>query len=398
MTDPNRPIRIAHVSDTHLGYRTLNKLDPVTNRNQRSVDIEEAFERAIDDILRRDVDLIIHSGDVFQHTRPSWHSLREFIYQMRRLEMLNVPIIVIGGNHDTPRLRTGGSVFTVLDLALPGTTFVAGYEEKLLPYDDLNLSVMAVPHGALTNPDPVLPVIAPGKRNILISHGFVPGLKVSMTGEPGEQEVDELLVDGGFDYVALGHYHVAGQVRGNAWYAGATERMGFGDLDVNPGYNLVTLGDPGATPEVEHIDLPARPMVRLKPVHGDDKEPREIADRVLGQLRDLNQPAAMTRVELKGVARPERREVESILRRESPALVWHVQVVTEQQWLAPNQDETGIEGIGDLRAMFAEFVAGRKGTYYDDEFARALLERGDRALAEAIQAAESRVPDDGNPA
>lgn len=398
MSDANRPIRIAHFSDTHLGYRALTKLDPVANRNQRSVDIELAFERAIDDILRQGVDFIIHSGDVFQHTRPSWHSLREFIYQMRRLDLLNVPIIVIGGNHDTPRLRTGGSVYSVLDLALPRITFVAGYEEKLLPFDDLALSVMAVPHGALTNPDPVLPVIAPGKRNILISHGFVPGMKISQTGEPGEQEVDELLVDGDFDYVALGHYHVAGQVRGNAWYAGSTERMGYGDIDVTPGYNLVTLGAPGHPPAVEHIDLPARPMIRLKPVHGDGKEPREIADRVLDQLRKLDQPDAMTRIELKATARPERREVESILRRESPAFIWNVQAVSDQQWLAANPDEGTIEGIGDLRAMFAEFVASRKGTHYDDEFSRALLERGDRALAEAIQAAESRVPDDGTPA
>jgi DNA repair exonuclease SbcCD nuclease subunit len=398
MTDSNRPLRIAHFSDTHLGYRALTKLDPVANRNQRSVDIEEAFERAIDEIMRRDVDLIIHSGDVFQHTRPSWHTLREFIFQMRRLASLGVPIIVIGGNHDTPRLRTGGSAFSVLDLALPGITFVAGYEEKLLTYDDLNLSVMAVPHGALTNPDPVLPLIAPGKRNILISHGFVPGMKVSQTGEPGEQEVDELLVDSDFDYVALGHYHVAGQVRGNAWYAGSTERMGYGDIDVTPGYNLVTLGAPGETPAVEHIDLPGRPMIRLKPVHGDDKEPREIADRILDHLRALNQPDAMTRVELKETARPERREVESILRRESSPFVWNVQVISDQQWLAANSDEGTIEGIGDLRAMFAEFVASRKGTHYDDEFARALLERGDRALTEAILAAESRAPDDGTPA
>src|SRR5690349_10577783 len=114
MTDS---IRIAHISDTHLGYRALHKLDPTTGRNQRTVDFEHAFERAIDDILRRRVDGVIHGGDVFHHTRPTWQALRHFIQQMRRLEDAGIPVLVIGGNHDTPRIRTGGSAYSVLELA-----------------------------------------------------------------------------------------------------------------------------------------------------------------------------------------------------------------------------------------------------------------------------------------
>ncbi len=60
--------------------------------------------------------------------------------------------------------------------------------------------------------------------------------------EPGEEEVDETLLPPDFDYIALGHYHVRGQPRPNAWYAGSTERFGFGDEPVKPGYLLVELG------------------------------------------------------------------------------------------------------------------------------------------------------------
>jgi DNA repair exonuclease SbcCD nuclease subunit len=58
-------VRIAHISDTHLGYTRYAKLCPETNRNQREVDVQEAYGRAVDEILERDVDLVIHSGDVF---------------------------------------------------------------------------------------------------------------------------------------------------------------------------------------------------------------------------------------------------------------------------------------------------------------------------------------------
>src|SRR5688572_31259885 len=113
---PGRPIRIAHLADTHLGYRALYRADPNTGRNQRAVDVEHAYARAIADILTRDIDLVIHAGDVFHHTRPSWQAMRAFLIETRRLDRAGLPAVVIAGNHDTPRLRTSGSAFSVLSL------------------------------------------------------------------------------------------------------------------------------------------------------------------------------------------------------------------------------------------------------------------------------------------
>ena len=99
-------LRIAHLADTHLGYSAYGKTDPATGRNQRAVDVENAFERAISDILERDVDLVLHAGDVFHHTRPSWSTLTHFVRQMRRLERAGLPAVVIAGNHDTEIARS----------------------------------------------------------------------------------------------------------------------------------------------------------------------------------------------------------------------------------------------------------------------------------------------------
>lgn len=171
-------IRIAHITDTHLGYRGLRKSDPETGRNQRTVDFERALEQAIDDILERDVDVILHAGDVFHHTRPTWQTLRHFIQQFRRIEEAGIPTLVIAGNHDTPRIRTGGSAFSVLDLALPKIRFVAEYEDihEVDLFNGLNLHVQAIPHGALTNDDPAMPLLYPNMRNVLVCHGMVRGI------------------------------------------------------------------------------------------------------------------------------------------------------------------------------------------------------------------------------
>jgi exonuclease SbcD len=399
-------LRIAHFSDSHLGYRGLTKVHADTGRNQRTIDVDDAFTRVIDDILTRNVDVIIHSGDVFHHTRPTWHSLRHFIRQMRRLENAAIPTLVIAGNHDTPRMRTGGSAYSVLELALPNIHFVADYKDVHIldaPFDVFNLHIHAIPHGALTNPDPVMPQIAKGRRNILVCHGMVPGiLAPGMHTEAGEQQLDTALLDARFDYIALGHYHVPVQAAPKAWYSGSAERMGFGDHDVTTGYNIVTIGEAGADDnvEVEHIDLPARPMITLKPVYGGDLLARDIADKVLDRLQALGLPDAMARVEVRETDRPIRREAESILRREYEQFVWSLTVAQERALFAPEADDTasGIEGVKDLRTLFATFVGERTGTTYDQSFATEFLERGDRALMEAMLAQETPAPEEAGTA
>jgi DNA repair exonuclease SbcCD nuclease subunit len=393
-------IRIAHISDTHLGYRALNKVHPDSGRNQRTMDMERALERTIDDILKRDVDAVIHAGDVFHHTRPTWQSLRHFIQQMRRIEQAQIPTLVIAGNHDTPRIRTGGSAYSVIELALSDIRFVAEYEDvhEMDLFQDLNLHVQAIPHGSLTNDDPVMPAVAEGRRNILVCHGMVPGiLAPGISAEPGEQLLNTALLDPSFDYIALGHYHLHMLAAPKAWYAGSTERTGWGDREATPGYCIVELDTPGDEPRVEHIPLYARPMIDLKPVYGDGLRGRDIADKVLAQLEKLGEPRAMTRVAIRNTQRADKREAESILRREAEEFVWSLTVANERSVLDLEESSAETtEEFPDLRALFAQFVASRKGTHFNETFAAEFLERGDRALADAMLTQDAPKPEEDN--
>lgn len=395
MTDT---IRIAHITDTHLGYRALNKQDPRTGRNQRTVDFENALAHAITDILRQDVDGIIHAGDVFHHSRPTWHTLRHFIQQLRRIEDAGIPTLVIAGNHDTPRIRTGGSAYSVLELALPKIRFVADYEDvhDVETFRDLNLHVHAIPHGALTNDDPVIPQVFEGRRNVLVTHGMVPGiLDPGISAEPGEQILNTSLLDPTFDYISLGHYHMHMLASPKAWYAGATERTGWGDRDATPGYCIVELAAPGDQPKVAHIEGPHRPMIDLQPVYGDGRRGREIADMVLDQLSKLDAPDAMTRVFIRQADRADRREAESILRREAEEFIWSLTIPSERSILDVTQLQAATtEEFPNLRELFREFVSGRTGTHYNDAFATEFLQRGDRALEEAMLSQEAVTPEE----
>lgn len=384
-----KPIRLAHISDTHLGYRALGKTNPITGRNQRSVDVENAFAFAIDDILQRNVDLVVHSGDLFNQTRPPYAAIGAAMRQFRKVEDAGIPVVVIGGNHDTPRLRSSGSVFSLMQLVAPNIHFVGGYKTEIIPFPELDLTVTAVPHGHLTEPVPPAVFPSPATRNVLITHGFVPGIAPQVHKEPGEEEVDELLLLPDFDYIALGHYHIRGSVRDNAWYAGSTERFGFGDEPVETGYLIVELGNRGDTPRIETIRTPCRPMLRwrLDDELTQDKDSIQIASLILEWLREEQQPEAMAMAVVFGVPRAVRRQVEQIVREEGAGLVWSVQVRGAGDVLAGLGRERVEMPSVDVIQLFDLFVETEaKNGNHDPAFSVRFHEIG-RAELEAAQAA-----------
>jgi DNA repair protein SbcD/Mre11 len=383
-----RPLRFAHIADTHLGYTAYGKVDPESGRNQRTVDLEHSFEAAVTDILSHDVDLVLHAGDVFHHTRPSWSTLTHFVRQMRRLERAGIPTVVIAGNHDTPRLRTTGSVYGLLALALPEIRFVFGYDTAEEPLSDLELLVHCVPHGSLTNPDPPAILPDPRRRNIVLAHGTAPGYRVQAGREAGEAELRGNVLDTEFDYVALGHEHLRGAAGINAYYSGSTERTSWSDQAVQPGYALVELAEPGTMPRVEFIDLPSRPMQTLHPIDGAERSARDLADMILARTAALGLPEAMVRVELRSTPRPLFRETEAIVRRETGDAAWHIRLTAPGDLLDPLAPDGG-HRLTDLHplTLFDDFV--RKQTdagVYDQDFANRFASRGRTALEAALRA------------
>ena len=382
-----KPLRIAHIADTHLGYRAIPKSDPATGRNQRALDVERAYRAAVDDILTRNVDLVIHSGDVFHHSRPTWAAMRCFIRQTRRLEEAGLPVVVIAGNHDTARLRTAGSVFSVVDLALPRTHFAVGYQTESFPFDDLGLVVTAVPHGALTNPDPPMVFPAPEARNILAVHGAIANSDlIPAYREAGETFIGDALLDATFDYIALGHIHQHARATPNGWYSGAIERFAWDDAEITPGYALVTLNGGGEPPEVTHVPLPVRPFYRIDRLDGAGLTARDIVDAVLARLRVDATTDAMVRVQLLNTPRPIRREAESLLRRETAGLVWWIETTSPKDIAAGFERRTGGGPATDIVSLFDEFVQAGE---YDDAFANVFRDRGRQALEDALREAET---------
>lgn len=216
-------MRLAHLADPHLGFRRYTRLN-ARGRNQREVDVALAFSRAISGVIEARPDAVIIAGDLFEQVRPTNSAILAAFQEFARLRQAlpDAPVILIAGNHDTP--RSADSV-AILGLFHELGIAVAVNEVRRIVHGDL--SVLAVPHQALFGAQrPAMERSGPERYQVLVLHGETPGLfgKHRSIEEPGGANLSEADLGGGvFDYVALGHYHVQHKVRDRVWYAGSLD-------------------------------------------------------------------------------------------------------------------------------------------------------------------------------
>lgn len=296
-------MRIVHLADTHLGYRQFaGKLDPQRGLNQREVDVYNAWLRAIDIAIERRPDVVLHAGDLFDSARPSPRAMAEALDGFLKLREAGIPTIVIAGNHSTPRFRSGGSVFEILERfgieAVwngPRTVRVDG------------IAIHAVPHEP--EADKLLADIRElrpdGKAdaNVLLLHAGLEGVRQDY-GEVNEIELDPgVLAAVAYDYIALGHLHRYQAPQINAVYPGSLERLDFADVQGDKGVLEIDLAaGPGSEGFVRRHPLAVRPMLDL-PVECEELNPSEILGSLETAIGGQVPDGAVVRVRLDSIAR-----------------------------------------------------------------------------------------------
>ena len=88
-------MRVLHVSDWHLGRITYNE--------PRAEDHDTVLTEIITLARSEKPDLIVHSGDLFDHARPSIPDMSKATTVLQELAAA-APVVVICGNHDSPLL------------------------------------------------------------------------------------------------------------------------------------------------------------------------------------------------------------------------------------------------------------------------------------------------------
>ena len=285
-------MKLAHLADLHLGFRQYDRQTP-RGGNQREADVADAFRRAVDDLLEQRPNLILVAGDVFHSVRPTNSAILFLFKEVHRLRsgLPDTPIVMIAGNHDTPRSTETGTILRLYEALGVHVVIEAA---QYLTFSKLDCAVLAAPHQALAQPD--RPALRPQRGttfNVLLVHGQLPGLGEQRgTMEYGGAPVQlEDLAPAQWDYVALGHYHVAREIEKNAWYAGSLEYVApnpWGQLQDEEeygargkGYLLVHL--PGSRVEFRPVDQ-TRKHIDLPSIDGKGLTPNQLDERIAAHV------------------------------------------------------------------------------------------------------------------
>lgn len=274
-------MKLFHFSDTHLGFSEYHRLDPETGINQREQDFYLAWWQAVDAILQIRPDVVIHAGDLFHTPRPSNRAIRIALEGIQKISDAGIPLVLISGNHSTPRIRTTGSIFE--SIALFPNVFGA-YSSRYERFRIQNADFHCVPHCSqseeLENAFQSITLQADAQYNVLVCHGAWTSQKSYSMGEFSEQRLPDVEQKHGlsFDYVALGHYHRRIDVKEHVCYSGATERTSLNEANNSCGYLLIDL----ATKTKDYVEIKSRPMIRLAELDCRDLVVSQIYEHLQG--------------------------------------------------------------------------------------------------------------------
>ncbi len=308
--EPPRPIRLLLLADTHLGFDL--PFQPRVERRRRGPDFFANFERALAPALARDVDLVVHGGDLLYRSRVPPALVEMALAPLLRVAERGVPVFVVPGNHERSRipltLWSAHPAIHIFDrprsftFSVAGATVVLGGFPFLSAARDAFVKVLA--ESGL--------VASAGDVRLLCLHQTIEGATVGPAEyvfRRGRDVIRGTDIPSGISAVLAGHIHRAqilrrdlqGQpLRAPVVYPGSVERTSFAERDEPKGYFVLEFDPfpPGRMARADFVRLPARPMLHHT-LNCADEEPAIMAQRLRAELAALN-PEAVVRLELEG--------------------------------------------------------------------------------------------------
>ncbi len=248
---------IAHISDTHLGYRQYNL-------EEREEDIYRLFNETVEIIVRERPDIVVHTGDLFDQPRPSVKALITAYNGFKKLADKGIRVYGILGDHDLSK-RGGPPPHRLLEeLGVIRILGLNPLREK--PYIELeadgNRILLAGIRNLPRRYSGTLAVILGNLKEVVVKYDR--GILMLHQGikehSPSSYELELKDLPEGFNYYALGHIHRRIWFRykaGIAGYAGSIDIMRIDELEDyrknGKGFYLVDLSSD--TPTIHKVDL-----------------------------------------------------------------------------------------------------------------------------------------------
>ncbi|MDA8621022.1 exonuclease SbcCD subunit D [Psychrosphaera sp.] len=279
-------MKFLHTSDWHIGrqFHNVSLLE----------DQQHVLNQIIDYIKEEAVDAVVIAGDIYDRSLPPASAVEVLDKVLSVIcSDLNVPVIMIPGNHDSAeRVRFGAKQMKSSGLHILGDLnevtepvviktndaevafYGIPYCEPLMVRDVFSADVKSYDdaHTFLVNQIKHVTQQASNRNqvNVLLSHCFIDGAEESDSERPlqiGGADRVSYQPCSDFDYVALGHLH-SPQFKGEKHirYSGSIMKYSFSEQNQKKGVTLVEVNDTGL---VSQKHLPLIPLRDMRIIEGE---------------------------------------------------------------------------------------------------------------------------------
>ena len=315
-------IRLLHLADIHLGFTGPTSLvfqaseqSETPGRYVREVDIENAVASMVKAIVYEQppVDVVVIAGDLFHRPAPYPRAISRAAKLVHRLVEHGIGVVIIDGNHEVTNVLHTGSPTTFLKELGAYVINGSAYEVLRDCWNHLpdqkrerlkELAIHALPYRAVAADTEFLGVRPlPEYINVLVSHGRIAGMDDLNSLHRTAATIPAELLRRGWDYVALGDWHMHRHQPLNdapAFYSGGLESLNFGEAVFYPpregdayaehgGLDVRLEAGRPATVET-FAPYKARPVLRLDSIDASDFDATSLM-AVLRQRLKLGLPA-----------------------------------------------------------------------------------------------------------
>lgn len=279
-------MRIVHTADWHLGK--------IVNGFSMLEDQKYYLNKMVDKLHTIEADVLIMAGDLYDRANPPKEAVQlasDIFYRL--IEELNVKVLVIAGNHDSPeRVGYAGELLKSRGLYTEGQVkeqaekiTIDGVNFWLVPFADHVTLRKKLKDESIQNLEDAFNVqmeeitmrLDPEEVNILLYHGYVvkgspESVNASDSERPlsiGTAEYIDVNYFDAFDYVALGHLHQGQKVgRETVRYSGSPLKYSKSEVSHKKHLDIVDIQDKEVTIQPLFIE----PLRDMRTVRGTFEE------------------------------------------------------------------------------------------------------------------------------
>ncbi len=286
-------MQILHFADVHLD-RPFVGLPPDAAK-QRRADLMDAFSRCLTAAKERGVDAVTIGGDLWEDENVSPDTRASVAHQ---LESLDVPVVIVAGNHD-PYLKGGAYQRTTwpenvrivqtpmpveIQLGRSVSVWAASWTER--PLTAAFLRELRLP--------------ADGRSHLLLLHGTAQDVRFGTAAAHCSFDPQEAQ-RAGVAAVLCGHIHAASDI-GGVIYPGSLEPLDHTEIGRHC-YAVIDVDRESL--EVELVDVNRRKYVSATIDCADAQSSAEVETRVREGLGVTHDPDAIVTVRLEGETGPD---------------------------------------------------------------------------------------------